>query len=316
MKKSVSFFFFIIIVNLAAVGQQDPQFTNNMEYKLGVNPGFAGSENAINGIILNRFQWAGFEGAPKTMVFAVDAAADLLGTPSGVGFNIVSDEIGYEKNIWVNLNYSYKTTLGADNLGIGLSVGFFNKSINGSWTVPEDDNGIYTQPDSDPGVPQGEVSQMAFDLGFGLYLSGSNYFAGISATHLNQAKILFDNQASTYLARHYYLSGGYNIKLGNPLFELRPSILFKTDLASWQCDFNTNVVYDGKYWGGLTYRINDALAILMGAELINGLRFGYSFDLVTSAIGRYGYGSHELFLNYSLNLEKNRTRKYKSIRFL
>ena len=50
-------------------------------------------------------------------------------------------------------------------------------------------------------------------------------------------------------------------------------------------------------------------------ELFNGLGVGYSFDLVTSALGRYGYGSHELFLSYSLNVEKNRSRKYKSVRF-
>ena len=68
--------------------------------------------------------------------------------------------------------------------------------------------------------------------------------------------------------------------------------------------------------GGLSYRTKDAVALLMGAELMNGLRVGYSFDLVTSAIGRYGYGSHEVFISYSVDIEKNRSRKYKSVRFL
>ena len=54
----------------------------------------------------------------------------------------------------------------------------------------------------------------------------------------------------------------------------------------------------------------------MGIELMNGLKIGYSFDLVTSAIGRYGYGSHEIFLGYSLDLDRNRNKKYKSVRFL
>ena len=110
--------------------------------------------------------------------------------------------------------------------------------------------------------------------------------------------------------------GGYNIKLTDPLFELRPSFLFKSDLAGWQIDLNTNVVYDERFWGGISYRVNDAIALLMGLEMENGLRIGYSFDLVTSAIGRYGYGSHEIFIGYSLNLERSRNQKYKSVRFL
>lgn len=316
MKKLVSFLFSIFVVKLAAFGQQDPQFTNNMYYKLGVNPGFAGSDNAISGMILNRYQWVGFEGAPKTLVFSADAAVNVFNSPGGIGLNIISDELGFEKNVLVNAIYSYKKSVGLGNLGVGISLGFLNKSINGEWEIPEDDQGIYTQPSSDPAIPTGEVSQMAFDVGLGFYLNSTNYYVGLSVTHLNQAAIKFSDLASTYMSRHYYLMGGYNIKLPDPLFELRPSFLFKTDIAMWQMDLNTNVVYDDRFWGGLTYRFNDALALLLGMELINGLKVGYSFDLVTSAIGRYGYGSHEIFISYSIAVEKNRNKKYKSVRYL
>lgn len=316
MKKIFSFLYLLIIINLAVSGQQDPQFTNNMYFKLGVNPGFAGAEDAVNGLILNRYQWEGMKGAPKTLVFSMDAAVNLFGAPGGVGINIIDDQLGFEKNISMNANYSYKTELSFGTLGIGMSFGLINKSINGEWEVPEDNLGIYTQPGSDPAIPQGESSQMAFDVGSGVYLSSNQYYLGVSVTHLNQAAIKFDELASTYLSRHYYLSGGYNIKLSDPLFELRPSFLFKSDLASWQLDANANVVYDERFWGGLSYRVNDAVALLMGVELINGLKVGYSFDLVTSAIGYYGFASHEIFVGYSLDLERNRNKKYKSIRFL
>jgi len=316
MKKIFSFLYLVIIVKLAAFSQQDPQFTNNMHYKLGVNPGFAGSEGTISGIILNRYQWDGFEGAPKTLVFSAEAAINAFGSPGGIGLNIVSDELGFEKNTQINANYAYSKTLGIGKLGIGLSIGLFNKSINGEWEVPEDDFGIYTQPSSDPAIPQGEVSQMALDAGFGLYLSSNQYYLGASVTHINQAAIKFSDLASTYLVRHYYLMGGYNIKLSDPLFELRPSFLFKSDLASWQLDLNTNIVFNKRFWGGITYRVQDAIALLMGMEMENGLRFGYSFDLTTSALAHYGYGSHEIFVSYSLDLERNRNQKYKSIRFL
>jgi len=92
--------------------------------------------------------------------------------------------------------------------------------------------------------------------------------------------------------------------------------LFKSDLAFYQLDLNTNVVFNKRFWGGITYRIQDAVALLMGMEMENGLCFGYSFDLTTSKMAAYGYGSHEIFISYSLDLERNRNQKYKSIRFL
>lgn len=322
MKKYFSFLFFILfIVNLAAFGQQDPQLTHNMFYKLGVNAGYAGSQDGISGIILNRYQWSGYNGAPKTLIFSADATVQLFGSPGGVGLNIISDEIGFEKNVLANAVYAYHAPLSFGTLGIGVSLGFLTKSFNiqdplDSRLTDDYNSGILTPISSDPGIPQGEASQMAFDAGLGVYLKGLNYYLGASVTHLNEAPLRFADQARSYLVRNYYFMGGYNIQLPDPLFELRPAFLLKSDAASWQLDLNTNVVYDNRFWGGLSYRIEDALSLLLGLELVNGLQVGYSFDLTTSALGRYGYGSHEIFVSYLVNLEKNRSRKYKSVRFL
>lgn len=285
-----------------------------MFYKLGVNPGYAGAENTISGLILNRYQWEGMNGGPKTLVFSVDAATNLFGRTTGLGLNIISDQLGYAKNILINANYAYRTELSFGNLGIGVSAGFYNQSINGDWKTPEGDQ--WTPPTSDPGIPQGEVSQLVPDFNAGIYLTSTKYFLGISATHLNEAAIKYDEVAGSYLSRHYYLSGGYNIKLGDPLFEVRPSFLLKSDIATWMLDVNANIVYNDKFWGGISYRVDDAVVLLLGLELTNGLKVGYSFDLVTSAIGYYGFASHELFVTYSVAIERNRNQKYKSIRFL
>ncbi len=305
------------MVKLAAFSQQDPQFTNNMFYKLGVNPGFAGAEGAISGIILNRYQWEGFMGAPKTLVFSAEAAIDAFGSPGGIGLNVVSDETGFAKSSQVNLNYAYQKQLQTSKLGIGISLGVMNQEFKPGELISSDDViNETTGASGDALIPLNEVSQMAFDAGFGLYLSSNKYFLGASVTHINQASIMLGDVENYYLVRHYYLNGGYNIRLADPLFQLRPSFMLKSDLAGWQLDVNTNVVFDDRIWAGVSYRIQDAIAILIGMEMENGLRFGYSFDLVTSALRRNGLGSHEIFVGYSLNLEKNRNQKYKSIRFL
>ncbi|WP_430971682.1 PorP/SprF family type IX secretion system membrane protein [Sunxiuqinia rutila] len=314
MKKIFYFLFLSIFVNLAAYGQQDPQFSFNRETQLAVNPGFAGSNEAITGLILNRYQWSGFDGAPKTLLFSVETTANIFGGTSGVGLNIISDELGYEKNVFVNLNYAYHTTTSIGDLGIGTSFGIFNKAINGDWTIPE--TGYTTAPGSDDFIPKGESSQLALDLGFGVFLKSNDYFAGISVTHLNEAKINFADRAYTFFTRHYYLSGGYNISLSNPLFELRPAVFAKSDLRSTQVDFTLGLVYKERFSGGLSYRIDDAIAILLSIEMLNGLNIGLAYDITTSALGRYGYGSQEIYLRYAVDFGKGRLKKYKSIRFL
>ncbi len=315
MKKIFCFLFLHIIVILAAIAQQDPQFSFNKLTQLTVNPGYAGNDGAINGIILNRYQWVGITGAPKTLVFSVGAASNLFGLNSGVGFNIVSDEIGFFKNISVGIDYAYRMKTSIGDLGIGTSLGFFNMSIKPKWYIPESD---YHQSLSDETgiIPTTEASKLAFDMGIGAFLRSKNYFVGVSATHINQASIVFSDEARTYLARHYYLAAGYNISLTDPLFELEPSVYFKTDGAAYQADILIDLVYKKRFSAGLNYRINDAIGVLLGFELNNGLKIGYAYDIITSALSGYTGGSHELYLSYSLDLGKNRNKKYKSIRYL
>lgn len=308
-----------MFVNIVVFGQQDPQYTNNMFYKMGVNPGYAGAEDAINGLLLNRYQWVGYGGGePKTMVLSVDAAINAFGAPGGIGINIVSDQYGYYDNMWINFDYSYKVETSFGTLGIGVSPGVYNFNINpdDGWTSSDDVLNSTEGGTGDNLIPQQESSQLTFDIGLGAYLYTNKYYLGVSASHLNQGEVKYDDLAVDFLVRHYYLMGGYNIKLTDPLFELRPSFLFKSDLASWQVDLNTNVVYNDKFWAGLSYRVQDAVALLMGVELFNGLRIGYSFDLVTSALKRNSFSSHEFFVSYSIDLERSRNQKYKSIRFL
>lgn len=315
MKKIIVFLYVICAVNLTASAQADPQYTNYMFYKNGINPAAAGINNALQGFAINRFQWSGWEGAPQTLALSADAPFNLFGAPGGIGINIISEQLGFYTNNLFNVNYAYRKELSFGTLSFGISAGIYNQSIDGSeWEVPDNDK--YTPPATDAGIPKGEASQVVLDAGAGIYLATESYYLGLSSTHLNEASIEYDETARSYLTRHYYLLGGYNIQLSDPLFEVRPSFLIKSDVATWQLDVNTNIVYNNKYWGGLSYRVQDAIALLMGLELFNGLRVGYSFDLVTSAIGYYGFASHEIFVSYSVNLERKRSQKYKSIRYL
>ena len=307
------------MLSLNMFAQQDPQYSQNMFNHFVINPAVAGMEDALVGDIMNRNQWSGVEGAPSTSVLSVQLPVRFI-EHSGIGLNILSDKIGAFTSTGLNLGYSYRVQLGYGDLGFGLGVGVQNWGINpdSEWNATD---GIET----DPLIPGAEISELALDLNFGLFYREEDFYVGFSITHLNQPSIQYatgsnggntQGPGSFILSPHYYLMGGYNLKLNDPLFELRPSVFFKTDRASYQLDLNCNLFYDNRFWSGLSYRINDAVVLLFGTELKNGLRIGYSYDIQTSALARYGKGSHEIHLSYALQLETRRNSPYKSVRYL
>lgn len=301
------------IANFVALGQQDPQFSQNRFNHLTVNPGFAGSSGLINFSLLNRYQWVGFPGAPVTTVFNTDAKVHLIGKNDGVGFSIVNDVIGFEKNIEVGLNYSWRARVGNGQLGSGVSLGLLNKNLKIDLTGVE---GADLANLSDGGLPQGDENGIMADFGVGLFYQHKNYELAASARHLNQPSLSVNETGSYSLRRHYYMSGSYFLQTANKRVQATPSFFFKTEGITWQADLGMTLQYDKRIWGGLGYRFGDALVILAGTELSNGIKFGYSYDISLSALSRYNAGSHEIFIAYAILLYKKRTHKYRSVRFL
>jgi len=314
MRRAFITFLFLGIITYSSWSQQDPLTSQYMFSTLTYNPGIAGTSGMICATAINRQQWIGFKGAPATTIFNISAPVSLFKISSGLGLIVESDKVGFDRDINLSAIYSYLMNVGTGKLGIGVSLGMVNKTLDPEWYIPNGDG--FTQPDQDPLIPVNKESFVAFDAGLGLYLSADKYYASLSVTHLNQAKIKF-TKGVPYLTRHYYLSAGYNIQLPNPSLELLPSVFAFSDGRVVQFSVTSMVRYNKKVWGGVSYRAGDALTGLIGLELYNGIRVGYAYDFPLSDIRKNTSGSHEFMVNYCFDLSLGKSRmKYKSIRFL
>ncbi|MCB0402563.1 MAG: type IX secretion system membrane protein PorP/SprF [Flavobacteriales bacterium] len=314
----------IVFAGVSAYSQQDAQFTQNMFNKLGVNPGSAGHNGGICGTILTRSQWMGFDGRPQTHLFSADA---LIFNKHGIGLTLFQDKLGIESNFVGKLAYSYHLMLGPGTLGIGAEVGVINKSYGDNFVAI--DNYL-----NDPSIPNASTSAMTFDAGFGLYYHiKDKMYVGISTLHIPQTE-LKDVAAngppgsagalSYAQSRHYYVMAGYDWDIRkDQMWILKPSILAKTDAASTQLDANAIILYNKLVWGGVSYRVQDAVAALAGVDFtkvspsLKGLKLGVSYDVTTSALGDHSSGSLEFMLKYCTNIVSPPTREvYHSVRFL
>jgi type IX secretion system PorP/SprF family membrane protein len=308
---ALTFLTFIVVAN----GQQDPQYSQNMFNTMSVNPGYAGSNDAICASLIHRQQWVGFDGAPVTSDFNVNAAIKPFKVNSGIALGVMKDKLGYDNDIDLKFAYAYRASVGDGKLGIGVGVEVLNKSLNATWTVPE--SGGFTQPTGDPSIPKEKESATVVDFSAGVFYRTEKLYLGVSSTHLRQAEINYEVETKPFLARQYYLTTGYTIALPNPLFELQPSVFVKSDGKTTQLDLNTCVLYNKRFWGGLSYRLNDAVVGMVGVELSNGLKLGYSYDFTISDMHKNSSGSHEFMIGYCFSVKKDKApQKYKSIRFL
>jgi type IX secretion system PorP/SprF family membrane protein len=296
--------------------QQDIQFTQFMNNRLFYNPGVAGSNGSI---CLNggyRTQWVGFENAPTTSFVNAEVPVALL--KGGFQLNISNDQIGYFQDITMGLGYAYQTSLFEGSLGIGFRVDFRNMSLNqGSWLPPESLN--------DPSLGKFGSSDMSPDLNLGVYYQRSDFWAGISSNRLIQAKTELENNAnppgvtSVTGKRHYFVMGGYNWEIPNTAFLLTPGVMIKTDLAGpIQADINISGWYNNKIWGGVSYRLQDAVSMMVGYQVLPEMRVSYSYDVTTSALRTASDGSHEIMLSYCFKIEIPPREKgyYRNPRFL
>ena len=94
---------------------------------LSVNPGYAGTNDAICGSAFYRNQWTGFVGAPKTGLLNIASPVKFL--RGGVGLTMFTDQLGLDNTFGIKLNYSFHLHVGPGQLGIGVQAGFLNKTL-------------------------------------------------------------------------------------------------------------------------------------------------------------------------------------------
>ena len=301
------------------IAQQDPQYSQYMFNQMAVNPGYAGSHDAVCVTAVHRQQWVGIDGAPVTSVFTANTPFKLFGASHGLGLTVMSDQIGFEQNVSAGLDYAFRFALGPGKLGIGVSGMFLNKALSAKWSIPGADW------NTDPSIPKENESVTGFDMGLGVFYRAEKIYLGLSSTHLLEPSLTYDKKDGLAKApeyrqkRHYYAVAGCLLPMNNPAWELAPSLMAYSDGTASQLTANMNVMYNKKFWGGVGYRLNDAVIAMVGVDLFNGLKIGYSFDYTYTSLHNYfsAGGSHEVMVSYCFNLIKERiVKKYKSVRFL
>lgn len=278
------------------------------------NPAAAGSTEDLKMLALFNQQWLGFPRAARSFFVTADMPFKIGKTQHGVGLTVFTEGIGLFQNTHIGAQYAYKQKLWGGVLSGGFQIGLVNQSFNGdSIYIPTSE---YHQQ-VDEAFPTTKVQSMALDVNVGLYYVHKHFYAGVGFTHVNSPTLELEENIYTYIGGLLNFMGGYNIRLRNPLYELQPSVFLLTDLTNFHTDVTLRMEYNKMFSGGLSWRVNESVGLLLGAKL-GRFQVGYAYSYPTTAIRKATSGSHEVVVQYRLKLNKTKTgkNKHKSVRIL
>ena len=294
----------VYFVCFMAVGQKEPQYTQYM-YNIGsFNPAYVGTVETPEISGLYRAQWIDIPGAPRTFRFGVNVP--FANEKNGLGFNVVSDQLGPSTQTYVDVAYSYQVSV-SDNtkLSFGLDVGgsFLNVDFSkGSFEI-----------ENEPLLNTETVNKFYPTIGAGTFLYSDDWYVGLSIPNFLTIGIYGDEVAVLVEDKvQFNFIGGYVFDLSEAL-KFKPAFMLNYLQGSpVNMNLSTNFLINDVVTLGASYRVDNALSGLAGFQVSSGMFVGYSYDYSTNGLGEFNNGSHEIILKFYLGKGSSRQPKTKN----
>lgn len=304
MKKVLYIVVLLALFMAEGKAQQAPLYSQYMLNGFLLNPAIAGAEGYTAVNLTVREQWLGLANGPATYALSFQTRfmqesqisrsksvrrrgkSASRGGRVGLGGYIFNHKNGAVDRTGLKLTYAYHIDLDRAQLSFGLSMVGYQYKLDEDMIkleIPDDDLwlGIHQSvfiPDADAGV----------------YLSGNDFWVGVSVEQLLESAIKFgDNGYETLvMERTYNLLGGYDFMVNRDL-TLSPSAYIKvTENGKMQVDISGKCFFKQDFWGGLTYRTGHSV-VLMAGVMVDRLVFGYAYDIGLNGLMKHTYGTHE-----------------------
>ena len=293
-----------LIFTSSIFGQTEPQYTQYM-YNIGsFNPAYVGTVESLDITGLYRAQWIDIPGAPRNIRFGMNIP--FANEKHGLGFNVITDEIGPTSNTSVAAAYSFQVRLSDETkLSFGVDVG-------GTFLNVDFSKGSFENP-GEPILDRNNIREFYPSIGAGLFLYQENWYLGASVpTFLTDG--LYDESVATIVEDtfQYNFIGGYVFNFSDNL-KFKPAFLVNyIQGAPVTVNLSTNFLIKDVFTLGAAYRFDNSVSGLAGFQISNGTFIGYSYDYNTNGLGEYNSGSHEVILKFYFGRGEGRTKKDKS----
>jgi len=296
MKKYIISLIFLLCAGAATSQTATPmaQYAGN---QMIFNPGFAGAHDLFSANLSLKTLWVGIPNSPK--LISLNMHAPFVDQRNALGFIFQRETFGPQTVNLINFTYAYKIHVSRESFfSLGVQAGLLNSVTD--WDMIE-----YVRDWDDPALGEGREQTNGFDMGVGLYFQARDFYMGLSVRHLTTPK--FDEvrieetgvTVHSKIRRQIFLIAGYNITL-NPEFDLRPRMFMRYKYGMpLTVSTGVDFVYDNRFFVGASFTTGQSSVTLSAAaEIFEGLRIGYAFDMNFGVLRPFQRGSHEILISY------------------
>ncbi|MEM6719542.1 MAG: PorP/SprF family type IX secretion system membrane protein [Bacteroidota bacterium] len=318
MKIKFLIFSIALLFTTYKIQAQDPIFTQYYLIPETLNPGFSGSSEAPYVGVLQRIQWPSLDLKVQTSYafgsFWIEEAN------SGIGFNAIRQTESFNdyRLQQFNVNYAYRVQLSDEwFFRPGIEIGWGFKDFNFQNLLLEDqiniNSGVNSPTSIDPLTPNTTVNYV--DISAGMVFNTRNSWIGFSLKHINRPNISLRDERNEPLEMLLSVNTGYEIKLLDMVdiaFLPNEAKLIVTGNYMRQGRFDRldmGTIFDfERFLAGATFSMDvfdrtpnshvlTSINPFFGVRITDDMRFGVSYDINTSSIGRTN-GVYEFSLTY------------------
>lgn len=316
MKKIIFSIALLMAACVSLTAQQEAQYTQFMYNKMYLNPAYAGARGVPSLTAIYRNQWAGFDGAPQSMLASYNGP--FLSKRVGIGATISNLRVGLQRDFQASLAYSYDMVAQEEvSIRLGLSGSLRSLGIAYQDAAPAQTG--------DPSIETQRTNDFYGNVGAGVYGTIMNkYYFGVSVPRLYSNAIGLTNGNATVLAKesqHFYGMAGAIIPLSEDI-NLMPAVLLKyVKNAPFDADINVNLDIHKKFTAGISYRLGgdgsgDSVDLLALWQAAPQFAVGAAYDFTLSSLKDYNAGSFEVMIQYDLKkVEATGRKKLSNPRF-
>lgn len=290
MKKGIATFIIasIVLGTIKTKAQQQPLYSQYVFNGVVINPAHMSLENEYSNVtLMNRQQWVGIPGAPKT--FTLSFSTPVNATKTSLGLLAVQDKAGVNTLTDINVLLAQSINLSENSY---LSVG-----VNAGVNILNQDN-LSLNASNDPSF-NANINSTKMSVGFGLTFFTDRFFVGISSPSFRQLAMKNKNYYAIQDVTSYYLSSGYLMDI-SPMLKFKPTVLLKKIGGSYiQAEATANFLLNNVIWVGLGWRQEESIVGITQVQLTNNIKLCYSYDyLIQTELQSIQKGSHEIALSF------------------
>jgi type IX secretion system PorP/SprF family membrane protein len=319
----------ILIVTQWSAAQQLPQFSQYNRNQFMVNPAAAGMYDFLDVTIGGRSQWLGATNAPLTAYAYASTVLSRNKTrynPSlrtsygpiaspkvntgklkhAVGGQVIADQYGAFRDISFAGTYAIHLPVSRDfNMSFGAKLGLSNSSFLQDRAQVLSQMSGYSGPVVTDATYENYLTNQSslnfMEIGAGLFFYSNKMYAGIAADQLSRNAISFGSGTANFDPQfHFNFTAGYRFDLTDE-WTFMPSLLMKLmPPAPTSIEGSLQFEYKRWLWFAASYRHQDAIVGMLGCNLSERFKIGYSYDFSITEFNNYSSGGHEVILGLML----------------